>query len=149
MEALYDYAVSRGVRVEFRQDIDPRHPGYYCHETRTIELLDGMNRVKTRSVLAHELGHATYGHEPSILEHLNLKQERHADEWAAQFLIDPDEYRLAEEKYGTNTAWIGQELEVLERLVIAYERLLHRIGDSVYVRPRMGAKQWAMKLEVA
>lgn len=146
MEALYDYATARGVQVEYRKDLDPRHPGLYCHEASTIELLDGMNRVKTRSVFAHELGHAYYGHEPSMFPHVEARQERHADEWAAHFLIDEREYRLAEEKYGANTEWIAQELEVLERLVIAYARTLQRLGDSIYVSPKMGAGQYRAKV---
>lgn len=146
MRALYDYATARGVQVEYRTDLDPRHPGLYCHGTSTIELLDGMNRVKMRSVLAHELGHAHYGHEPSMFPHVEARQERQADEWAAHFLINEREYRLAEERYGANTEWIAQELEVLERLVIAYERTLHRVGDSVYVSPKMGAGQWSAKV---
>jgi len=89
---------------------------------------------KERSVLAHELAHATYGDKPDIFGNTSRRQEARADEWAAHFLIDHHEYRIAEERYGARTDWISQELCVLDRLVIAYERTLQRIGNTVYMR---------------
>ncbi|QAB19290.1 ImmA/IrrE family metallo-endopeptidase [Leucobacter muris] len=100
-----------------------------------------MTNVKTVCAFAHELGHATMRHTSSIFSYINARQERAADEWAAHFLIDVDEYRHAEAKYGTRTDWIGQELGVLDRLVVAFERSLHRIGDTIYVNPKMGSGQ--------
>lgn len=147
MQRLYDYATQLGVTIEYTK-LDGRVGGYR-HDIRHIRMQQGMLPVKERSVLAHELGHATYGDEPTIFRHMNSKQERRADEWAAHFLIDAEEYRLAEERFGSHTRWIAQELGVLEKLVHAYERTLHRVGDSVYVSPRMGAKQWGRKMEVA
>ena len=125
--------------------LDPRHPATYCHATHTLDYRDGMGPVTMMSVIAHEFGHEWYGDEPSLFDHVNTRQERRADEWAAHFLIDVDEYRLAEERYGSRTDWIGQELGVLPRLVVAYERTLCRLGDYVYVNPRHGIGQYAMK----
>ena len=149
MQRLTQYAADLGVTLRAVTDLDPRHPGAYCHALRHIDYLDGMNATKMRSVLAHELGHATYGDEPSMLEPENERMERRADEWAAHFLIDVNEYRAAEERYGANVDWIAQELGVLRRLVVAYERTLCRLGDYVYVKPRHGLGQYAQRWEAA
>lgn len=129
------------VRVEYTDLTHLNRHGDYHPATRHLRIQEGMVYRKHRSVLAHELAHATYGDEPSIFDYINVKQERRADEWAAHFLIDTAEYRQAEEKYGTRIDWIAQELDIIERLVVAYERTLHRIGDNTYVNPRMGIGQ--------
>lgn len=146
-ERLVAFAAAIGVTFEFADDLDPKHPGEYCDHTRHIRILAGMGVVKTISTFAHELGHAVLRHTVSMFEWLNTKHERAADEWAAHFLINIGEYRLAEEKFGTNTKWIAQELRVLERLIVAYERTLHRLGDAVYVGAKMGAGQYAARFE--
>lgn len=146
MERLFEYAHKHGVTIGFVNWLDPKHPGAYYDEIQHIDVLDGMSTVKTLSVLGHELGHHHYRDVPTMFQHLDLKQERRADAWAAHFLIPNREYRIAEEKYGANTEWIAQDLGVLERLVVAYENTLTRIGEEVYVSPRMGAGQWAQKI---
>lgn len=149
MEALFDYAMERGVQIEYA---DLRHLGRAgdCHApTHRIRLQRGMLYRKERSVLAHELAHDFYGDVPDMFGNLTQRQEDRANEWAAHFLIDPQEYRLAEERFGSNVEWIAQELCVLEKLVIAYERTLHRVGDVIYVNPRIGVGQWQNRYEVA
>ena len=142
MHRLVEEAERLDVTFEFVRSLSPHHPGNYSHARRHIQILDGMTQTKTVCAFAHELGHAVYGHEPTLFEHINQKAERAADEWAAHFLISPEDYRAAEARYGLHLDWIAQELGVLERLVVAFERTLLRIGDSVYVRPKLGVGQW-------
>lgn len=149
MEKLFDYAASRGVRIEYCDLSHLRRLGDFDSATKHIRLQVGMLHRLERSVLAHELAHEFYADEPSIFGGRSRRCEDRADEWAAHFLIDHDEYRLAEEKFADHTLWIAQELDVTERLVIAYERTLTRLGDIVYVHSKIGAGQWAAKLEVA
>jgi hypothetical protein len=146
VELLYDYAASIDVTIEFGELSSLQRIGDYCNHTRVVRIQDGMLYRKTRSVLAHELGHATYRDEPSALEHVNRRMELRADEWAAHFLISEDAYRDATEKFGQHAPSIAQELCVLERLVAAFERTLERVGDTVYINPRMGAGQWSHRL---
>lgn len=146
MQELYDYATARGVQIEY---CDLRHLNRSgdCHPpTKHIRIQTGLLYRKERCVLAHELAHEYYGDEPDMFGALPKRAEDRADEWAAHFLIAPEDYRFAEEKYGANTEWIAQELEVLERLVIAYERTLHRVGEDIYISPRMGAGQYLAKV---
>lgn len=146
MQRLIDWCEASGVTFEFTGSLDPKHPGCYSDPRRHIEVLDGMDPVKTLSAFAHEAGHAALCHVPSLFDHVTARQERAADEWAAHFLIDPTEYRLAEAKYGTRVDWIAQELGVLKRLVVAFEHTLDRIGNTVYVNPRMGARQYTARI---
>lgn len=141
MDRLFEYADSRGVTYDFVDWLTPQEPGRYYHERCHIDMLTGLSTIATEAVFAHELGHEFLGHERSLFPTITAKQERAADEWAAHFLIDVDEYRYAEEKFGTHTKWIAQELGVLHRLVEVYEKSLHRIGDTVYVKPGLGAAQ--------
>lgn len=146
MQELYDYAMARGVQIEYCDLRHLRRAGD-CHApTKHIRLQTGMLYRKERSTLAHELAHEYYGDEPDMFGSLPKRVEDRADEWAAHFLIDHNEYRIAEEKYGTHLDWIAQELCVLEKLVVAYERTLQRIGNSIYINPKLGSGQWAGKV---
>lgn len=130
MQRLYDYAAARGVHIEY---CDLTHLGRAgdCHPpTKHIRLQRGMLYRKERSVLAHELAHEYYGDTPDMFGRLPRKAETRADKWAAHFLINPSEYRLAEERFGSNTEWIAQELGVLEHLVHAYEKTLTRLDTQ-------------------
>ncbi len=146
MQHLFDLATELGVQVEYTDLTHLGRDGDYNRHTRTIRLQEGMLYRHHRSVLAHEIAHAIADDETTMFAHINERQERRADEWAAHYLIDRDEYQMAERKYGANIEWIAQELCVTDELVEAYERTLHRVGDSVYVNPKMGAGQWAQKV---
>ncbi|WP_208854335.1 ImmA/IrrE family metallo-endopeptidase [Corynebacterium ciconiae] len=58
---------------------------------RRISTRRGLAVWDYRSVLAHELGHATYGDVASDCGRTNSKQERRADLFAAELLIDPQQ----------------------------------------------------------
>lgn len=111
-----------------------RTRGGFDPATRTIRLNPGMSARTTRSVLAHELGHAVLGHvalghdalghDPSSTPAIRRAQERQADEWAAARLLTPSAYAAAEETRGPHLASLAFELDVTIELVIAYQRLL-------------------------
>jgi Zn-dependent peptidase ImmA (M78 family) len=105
----------------------------------------GMSKRTTCSVVAHELAHAILGHLPSSDATTRARQERRADEWAARLLITPAAYAEAERARGPYPTSIAFELGVTVELVIAYQRLLCRMGDDTYVDPRMGRGQWAYR----
>ncbi|AXA95416.1 hypothetical protein CEP17_02725 [Microbacterium sp. PM5] len=137
-----------GVSVEctaLKRDRD----GEYIHQRRLIRLRPGMTERLHLSVLAHECAHAVFGDEPSMFGPVNAKQERRADEWAALRLIDLDAYRRAEFIYNGHPGAVAHELGVVRSIVEAYQRVLLRIGDTVYVKPREGAGQWAHREQVA
>ncbi|KRD51930.1 ImmA/IrrE family metallo-endopeptidase [Microbacterium sp. Root280D1] len=147
-QRLLNFADALGVRIEYR-DLPDDRDGQYIHARRAIYLRPGMHSRHHRSVLAHELAHALWGDVPSKFGPVNAKQERRAEEWAALRLIDLDTYRYLERVHHGRAAGIAVELGVMKSIVLAYQSLLQRIGDTTYVDPKMGAGQWHQRVEVA
>lgn len=140
MEHLLRLADEQGLRVVERPGT---HLGGYLPAAATIRMSPGLSARTAGSVLAHELAHAALGHVPSSDAAVRRRQERRADEWAARLLITPDAYADAERLRGGHVAALAFELGVTVELVIAYQRLLRRVGDVTYVDARMGRGQWA------
>lgn len=105
-------------------------------------------------VLAHECDHAEHDDPPGH----HRRYESRADLHAAQRLIDAREFGILTSVY-TDYDRICIELGVTREQFLAFReyrsqqvahvRRVERIGDAVYVDPKMGAGQWAMKYEVA
>lgn len=121
MQHLLRLADEKRLRIVERPG---RTRGGFDPTTRTIRLSPGMSARTTRSVLAHELGHAELGHVPAVAS--RALQERQADEWAACRLITPHAYAEAEELRGPHLASLAFELGVTVELVTAYQRLLRQ-----------------------
>lgn len=112
-------AEGMGVRVRWARPDRMDDLAAYDHRTRTIWLRDGRADMPTRCSLAHEIGHAHYGHRPGGDYR---RQERQADEWAALLLVSEDEYRRAERLVGHEVGALARELDVTQRLVLAWRR---------------------------
>lgn len=145
---LFHMAAALGVRIIHTDLTHLDRDGDYNAKTNTIRLQEGMSRRLFRSVLAHELCHAVFGDVPSRFGPVNAKQERRADEWAALRLIEHTDYSEAERLREGNVALIAQDLDVIDDIVHAYQRILQRFGNTTYVAPKMGVGQWAHKVEV-
>ncbi|MDQ1111090.1 Zn-dependent peptidase ImmA (M78 family) [Microbacterium testaceum] len=145
---LLDYADTIGVTIEYTR-LPADRDGVYDHEARRIRLRRGMSARHHRSVLAHELGHAAFGDTPTHFGPVHAKQERRAEEWAALRLIDIDEYRHLEAVHAGHPGAIAVDLDVMRSTVIAFQNLIERLGNTVYVQPRMGAGQWAHRERTA
>lgn len=141
---LLDYAETIGVTIEYTR-MPADRDGIYDHDARRIRLRRGMSARHHRSVLAHELGHAAFGDPPTRFGPVHAKQERRAEEWAALRLIDLDDYRHLEAIHAGHPGAIAVDLDVMRSTVLAFQAILERLGDTVYVRPRMGAGQWIQR----
>lgn len=146
MQQLYDFADALNVTIEYANLEHLDRDGDYHHRTKTIRLQHGMSYRLERCVLAHELAHAVFGDEPSMFGPANARMERRAEEWAALRLITPEAYREAEERCNGTPGCLAQELGVIDDIVTAYQRVLARIGDAVYISPKLGHGQWAAKV---
>lgn len=125
------------------------HRGGYHDGIRQIRLNPGMSARLTRSLLAHEIAHAIHRDVPSPYGPVRMKQERRAWEWAAVYLIDPTDFAAAEDARNCHSPSMAYDLGVTVELVDAYRGALQRIGDVVYVQPKMGVGQWTHRVEVA
>lgn len=145
---LFDALRMLGVRVQY-VDLRDDRDGEYIHDRRVIRLRHGMSARLHRSVLAHETAHAVFGDVPSHFGPVNAKQERRADEWAALRLVSHEDYKRSELIHHGHAGAIAHDLGVVRSIITAYQRVLLRVDDTVYVRPRMGAGMWDHREDVA
>lgn len=145
---LYEMLDALEVRVEF-DELPEDRDGEYDHAARTIRIQHDLLFRRYVSTLAHETCHAVHGDEPSMFGPVNAKQERRADEWAALRLIALDDYRFQEARHEGHVEAMAIALGVTVDLVEAYQRVLLRVDDTVYVRPRLGAGGYAARVKVA
>lgn len=114
MQRLLDIAGERGLRVKWR-DLGRRNGEY--HSSGLILLNHRRAETTQRVTLAHELGHAYYGHAWTDNPRLHESQERQADRYAARLLITAADYAAAERVAGHHPGAIARELGVTRRLV--------------------------------
>lgn len=145
---LLDLADQAGVTIEYA-NLARGRDGEYIHHRKLIRLRPGMSSRLHRSVLAHELAHAAFADVPSQFGPVHAKQERRAEEWAALRLIDLEDYRHLEQIHHGHAGAIALDLGVMRSIVLAYQGLLERIGDTTYLRPKMGAGNWLHREEIA
>lgn len=107
-------------------DLPPDRDGEYEHDARTVRLRPRMARRLHRSVLAHECAHAVYGDVVLDDRRQAERQERRADEWAAQHLITLEDYGWAESLHSGHVEAMAVELDVTVTLVQAFQRVLTR-----------------------
>lgn len=114
LDALIDVAEARGYRVRWHRG-GPK--AAWLPGTHTITIRTGMDDAQTLCSLAHELGHAFYGHPPG---HYGL-HEVQADRFAARLLVSPVEYAAVEHIYGHHPARIAHELGVTVHIVETWQ----------------------------
>lgn len=111
--------------------------GVYAPELRRIYFDLDLSAAERRSVIAHEIGHAHYGH---VCD--STWNERQADTFAATLLINPAWYAELE-VINSDASWIAEEMNVAPWVIEDYRAYcLQRMGDVTYTLPRMGAGQW-------
>lgn len=117
---LHLLAESMGVQLQ-------RHtggrPGWYDHHRRIISTRRGQSIGQYKSVLAHELGHAAHRDTPTGNGHFDQRQERRADEYAAQLLINPHDFEAAAIWHHGHFPAIADELEVTQHILKTWQSM--------------------------
>lgn len=145
---LYETIDALGYRVEFGNVAGDRD-GETIHEKKLVRIQWDLTVRPYRSTVGHECAHVVFRDHPSRFGPVNAKQERRADEWAARQLITLDEYRAAEARHDGHIEAMAIDLLVTVDIVQAFQRVLLRIGDTVYVDPRMGAGQAEARIDLS
>lgn len=147
MHPIYSYATALGAAITYTDLSHLGRDGDTDVDRRHIRLQDGMTCRLEVCTLAHEVAHLLRGDRTTMFGYFDERDERRADEWAARYLVDIDEYRHAEAMCGTNTKALANELDVVLWVVEAFERQLCRIGDHVYLNPKYGAGNFEFRFE--
>lgn len=98
-------------------------PGWYDHRRRVISTRRGQSISQYKSVLAHELGHAAHRDTPTGNGHYDQRQERRADEYAAQLLINPHDFKAAAIWHHGHLPAIADELEVTQHILKTWQTM--------------------------
>lgn len=145
---FFDMLDDLGVRVEYADLSGRARLGEYIHRRKLVRLHNDLGPREHPFVLGHETWHAINGDEPSMFPQFDEKMERRADEWAAMQLIDPARYSEVERDCIGHIPTMAFQLGVIDEALEVYISMLSRIGDTVYVQPRMGAGIWTERIEV-
>lgn len=117
--------------------------GCYVPDQQRIYLDTRLTPAEQRTVLAHEIGHAYYGHGCTDGNATDAAHERRADVYAARLLIDPAEYERLELIH-PDPHLIADELGVTVGLVEIYRaHCLTALHGVTYADARDGSGQWA------
>lgn len=107
--------------------------GAYFPDLHRIYFDLALTYAERRTVIAHEIGHAYYGHTCD-----SGRNERQADKYAAALLVNPEWYQELE-MINHDAEWIADEMNVAPYAIVDYRRYcLQRLGDVTYIRPRLG-----------
>ena len=123
---LLELADQSGLAVVWDRALGEHLRGLLLVDDGVIVLNAWLDEAQQRSTLAHELGHAWYGHRPTGDEHGDARDERQADEYAARLLVDPLAYAAAERAVGTHPGALAVELGVTAGVVATWQRLARR-----------------------
>lgn len=115
---LIDHAHRQGIRVWWRNH--PEGSAYWSARHRSIWLDPSLTESESRSLLAHELGHAFYGDDGPQPEHIEARAWR----FAAELLISAPDYIDAELLHGQDHALIAEHLGVTHEVVKAHQSIL-------------------------
>lgn len=103
--------------------------GFYDRDEGVIYFEITLSYDERRSVIAHELGHAYYGHDCDT-----QRAEDQADAFAARLLIDPVRYAESE-AVSTCVEWLADELDVTVDIILAFQKYaFQKLGSRTYVR---------------
>lgn len=111
--------------------------GCYVPSERRIYFDLAITQRERIFTIAHELGHAHYGHDCD-----SRANERQADAYAAGLLVNPEWYAELE-AINPDAGWIAEEMGLPRQAIEDYRRYcLQRIANFTYSHPKMGMGQW-------
>lgn len=126
MRDLISKAAEFGLRVHASR-LPEDTLGFYSPTEARIYFDLSLTPNERRVVIAHELGHAFLGHDGD-----SATNERLADTYAAELLINPSDYAQLE-RISPDPHYLADELGVTAGLIAHYQgNCLQRLGSRTY-----------------
>lgn len=97
--------------------LDGTRRGEYWHDQQLVILRKGMSQRAARSTLAHEVAHAVAGDRPTVFGPMHRRAEIRASRTAATWLVNADEYAVAEQLHAGHLPAIAYELNVTTKVL--------------------------------
>lgn len=119
--ALETLAHTMGITVIETSKLGSTLNACFHPASQTIFIKIGLDPVTRRCAIAHELGHAHYGHNCST-----PGAERQADEWAAQQLLDVGDVEAVGLECEGSAAAMAAELGVTPHLLVLWMEMYER-----------------------
>ncbi|CAB0744709.1 ImmA/IrrE family metallo-endopeptidase [Corynebacterium diphtheriae] len=119
--ALETLAHTMGITVIETSKLGSTLNACFHPASQTIFIKIGLDPVTRRCAIAHELGHAHYGHNCST-----PGAERQADEWAAQQLLDVGDVEVVGWECEGSAAAMAAELGVTPHLLVLWMGMYER-----------------------
>ncbi|CAB0578318.1 ImmA/IrrE family metallo-endopeptidase [Corynebacterium diphtheriae] len=119
--ALETLAHTMGITVIETSKLGSTLNACFHPASQTIFIKIGLDPVTRRCAIAHELGHAHYGHDCST-----PGAERQADEWAAQQLLDVGDVEVVGWECEGSAAAMAAELGVTPHLLVLWMGMYER-----------------------
>lgn len=128
MDDLIAQAEAMGLRVKW---VDLGRRTGELRRSGLVLINDRKSALTQRCALAHEMGHWVHGHDWSAM-HDRRRDELQADTYAAELLIRPVDYALAERLHDGHAGAIARELDVSTRLIEIWRtQVLRRPSGAV------------------
>lgn len=119
--ALETLAHTMGITVIETSKLGSTLNACFHPPTQTIFIKIGLDPVTRRCAIAHELGHAHYGHDCST-----PGAERQADEWAARQLLDVGDVEVVGWECEGSAVAMAAELGVTPHLLVLWMGMYER-----------------------
>jgi Zn-dependent peptidase ImmA (M78 family) len=125
MSTTYDpwaHALTLGLTV-IEERLPGTRRGEYWYDQRLVILTTDLSQRAARSTLTHEIQHHLAGDRPTVFGPLHRKAEVLANRRTALALIDPEEYRIAEQLRSGHHPSIAYELNVTQKVLADWLQL--------------------------
>lgn len=97
--------------------------GWFDENERCVHVDERLSYRQRRCVLAHELWHAFFHHEPTVHVYA-CKDELRVRRLTARLLISDDQYAMVEAMFDAEPYAMAQELEVTLQVLLDFQRIL-------------------------
>lgn len=143
---FFDMLQDMRVTIEYVDLSDKARLGEYIHARRVVRLHHDLSPRELPYVLGHETYHALNEDVPTSSGYFDERMERRADEWSATHCIDISDFKESEVQFSGHVPTMAFHLGVPDEAILVFRQRLQRIGDDIYMSPRMGTGQWAKKM---